>query len=447
MLQIRGQGEKKEKLTEELARVNSKLRELKDDKRQSQAESRRAEVFDTLKRLFPGVKGRLVDLCKPVQRKYNMAVTVATGKHMDALVVTDYKTGQDCIQYLRDSRSGSAQFIPLDKIRVKPINERFRSLGDNIKLVVDVIECDPEIEPALHYAVGDTVVCDSIDTARDLCFRQNERVKAVTLSGMVVSKNGSMTGGRTHSDVQRAGKWDEKEIEAAQQRKDELTEQIQSIERHGASYAKLESIRTQIEGMRNRLKYAKADLVTTESRKPMLKVRIDDAGKRIAASIKPELAKFETSANSRRGRIASLEDAIHSVEDEMFADFSEQIGVDNIRVYEEKVIKRQQTYMEMKRKITEHEAKLEAQVMLDRGSASLTSMWDLTSLGRIPRRSLTLKLKTLISPQSRLSNELSRRNKTWRASERKRLSWRRRFRVLRRRSKAKKVSTPSCPRA
>lgn len=291
-----------------------------------------------------------------------MAVTVATGNHMDALVVSDYKTGQECIQYLRDSRSGSAQFIPLDKIRVKAINERFRNLGDNIKLVVDVIDCDPEIEPALHYAVGDTVVCDSIEVARELCFHRNERVKAVTLSGMVVSKNGSMTGGRTHSDMQRAGQWDEKEIEAVQQHKDELLDQIQSIERHGASYSRLESLRTQMEGMQNRLKYAKADLATTETRKPTITARIEDAQSRIEKSIKPELATFQASLNSRRSKITSLEDEIHSAEDEMFADFSERVGVDNIRIYEEKVIKRQQRHMDMKRKITEHEAKLEAQV-------------------------------------------------------------------------------------
>lgn len=34
----------------------------------------------TLKRMYPGVRGRLVDLCKPTQRKYNVAVTTAAGK-------------------------------------------------------------------------------------------------------------------------------------------------------------------------------------------------------------------------------------------------------------------------------------------------------------------------------------------------------------------------------
>lgn len=342
--------------------MSAKLRDLKDDKRQSQAESRKAEMIETLRRLFPGVRGRLVDLCKPVQRKYNMAVTVATGKHMDAIVVSDSKTAQDCIQHLRESRLGTAQFIPLDKIRVKPINERFRHLGDAIKLVIDVIECDAAIEPALLYAVGDTVVCDSIDTARDVCFRQNEKVKAVTLNGMVVSKNGSMTGGRTHSDAARAGRWDDKEIDALQQQKDTLSEQLHALETTGSRHARMQTLRTQLDGLQNRLRYAKADLLATEGKKPKLQQRIDEATRRIEQRLTPELATFEAAVSARNSQLTALQSQIHSVEDELFADFSAQMGVASIRVYEDTVLARKHKFLETRRRIAEHMAKLEAQI-------------------------------------------------------------------------------------
>ncbi|KAI9914960.1 hypothetical protein PsorP6_007000 [Peronosclerospora sorghi] len=358
----RNQAATKEKLTKQLTRVSNKLRDLKDDKRQSQADARRAEMLETLKRLYPGVRGRLVDICKPIQRKYNMAVTVATGKHMDAIVVTDYKTGQECIQYLRDSRAGSASFIPLDKIRVKPINERFRGLGKNIKMVVDVIECESEIEPALHYAVGDTVVCDSIDVARDLCFRQNEKVKAVTLDGKVVSKNGSMTGGKTLNDSRRAGRWDEKEVVALQQQEDSLMDELRALDRHGASYTKLQTLRSQLEGLKSQAGRTKADLANLRSKRPKIQARIDDAKKRIVEVIDPEMHKFNAALKSRESKITALREQINAVEDEMFADFSEAVGVENIRVYEEQVLSRHHKALEMHRKITEHEAKLRAQI-------------------------------------------------------------------------------------
>jgi hypothetical protein len=45
-----------------------------------------------------------VDLIKVTQRKHNLAVTVALGRNMDAIVVDDDKTGKDCIQYLKEQR-------------------------------------------------------------------------------------------------------------------------------------------------------------------------------------------------------------------------------------------------------------------------------------------------------------------------------------------------------
>jgi len=40
-----------------------------------------------MQRIFKGVHGKLIDLCHPIQKKYSLAVTVAAGKHMDAIVV------------------------------------------------------------------------------------------------------------------------------------------------------------------------------------------------------------------------------------------------------------------------------------------------------------------------------------------------------------------------
>lgn len=45
-----------------------------------------------------GVRGRVVDLCKPTQRKYELAVAVILGRNMDAVVVDEEKTAIDCIE-------------------------------------------------------------------------------------------------------------------------------------------------------------------------------------------------------------------------------------------------------------------------------------------------------------------------------------------------------------
>lgn len=56
------------------------------------------EVLENLKRLFPGVRGQMVDLGKPIKRKYNVALTVAMSRYMDAIVVEKEEVARDCIQ-------------------------------------------------------------------------------------------------------------------------------------------------------------------------------------------------------------------------------------------------------------------------------------------------------------------------------------------------------------
>jgi structural maintenance of chromosome 1 len=56
-------------------------------------------------------------------------MTVALGKHMDSVVVSDQKTGMQCIEYMKEQRVGTATFIPLEGIKTRPLEENLRSLG------------------------------------------------------------------------------------------------------------------------------------------------------------------------------------------------------------------------------------------------------------------------------------------------------------------------------
>ncbi|RZR84214.1 hypothetical protein BHM03_00010981, partial [Ensete ventricosum] len=89
---------KYQSLKQKLDEVDLQLRELKADKHESERDARLSETVQSLKRLFPGVHGRMTELCRPSQKKYNLAVTVAMGKFMDAVVVEDENTGKECIK-------------------------------------------------------------------------------------------------------------------------------------------------------------------------------------------------------------------------------------------------------------------------------------------------------------------------------------------------------------
>lgn len=70
--------------------------------------------------------GRLLDLCEPSHKKYQIAITKVLGKHMDSIVCDTEKTAKDCIQYMKEQRIEPETFLPLDYLEVGSINEKLR---------------------------------------------------------------------------------------------------------------------------------------------------------------------------------------------------------------------------------------------------------------------------------------------------------------------------------
>jgi structural maintenance of chromosome 1 len=119
----------------------------------------------------------VVDLCKPTARKYDTAVMTILGRHTDAVIVEHEKTAIDCIDYMKNQRAGSATFVPLDTIQVKPIPERLRNFVKGARLAIDCIEYDPSVERALQHVCGNAMICDTMAIARDICYEKAQGVK------------------------------------------------------------------------------------------------------------------------------------------------------------------------------------------------------------------------------------------------------------------------------
>lgn len=85
-------------LKAKISELDDQLRELKADRHENERDARLSQAVETLKRLFAGVHGRMTELCRPIQKKYELAVTVAMGRFMDAVVVEDENTGKECIK-------------------------------------------------------------------------------------------------------------------------------------------------------------------------------------------------------------------------------------------------------------------------------------------------------------------------------------------------------------
>ncbi|KAL6901022.1 hypothetical protein ACP4OV_005698 [Aristida adscensionis] len=344
-------GSRYQTLKQRVDEIDTQLRELKADKHENERDNRLKETVASLKRLFPGVHGRMTELCRPSQKKYNLAVTVAMGKFMDAVVVEDENTGKECIKYLKEQRLPPQTFIPLQSVRVKPIIEKLRTLGGTAQLVFD---------KAVLYAVGNTLVCDKLDEAKTLSW-SGERYKVVTVDGILLTKSGTMTGGISGGMEARSNKWDDSRIESLKKKKNQLESEMAELGSPRELQRKEVAISEKITGLEKKLHYLNVE--QNKLREKLLKLASE------RSNIEAEINRLEPGKEELEIRIAEkeievrkLEKKINEIVDKVYRDFSISVGVKNIREYEERQLKDAQALQERKLSLNNQMSKLKYQL-------------------------------------------------------------------------------------
>jgi len=125
-----------------------------------------------------------------VDPEYAVACETAAGGRLAHVVVDDDGIGQQCIDYLKSRGAGRATFLPITQMQ----NRSLPSLPSHdgvVDFAANLVDFDRDYAGVFSYVLGDTLVVDDMDTARDLMgdFRM------VTLEGDLVEKSGAMTGG------------------------------------------------------------------------------------------------------------------------------------------------------------------------------------------------------------------------------------------------------------
>uniref|UniRef100_H2YW13 Structural maintenance of chromosomes protein n=1 Tax=Ciona savignyi TaxID=51511 RepID=H2YW13_CIOSA len=337
--QVQSSFERIREINIELEEVMKKQGDAKVDRTESSRQKRRLELLETLRRLFPGVYGRVLDQCEPVHNRYKIAITKVLGKYMYAIVCDTEKTARDCIQYMKEQCAEPETFLPLDYIDAKPINDQLREIKEprGVKLVIDVIKYElPAIKRALQFTCGNSLVCENADDARKVAFGQVQRHKAVALDGTLFQKSGVISGGAT--DLKRkAQRWDEKVLDHLQSRKEKLTEELKQ------GWWALDP---EIEITLLKL----ICLIFNEVFKKYVfwyLQKIEELD-HLLQDFEPRFMEVEERMRSREGEINNYRASMNEVrcasvvEDQVFRNFCVLIGVPNIRVYEERELRRQQ---------------------------------------------------------------------------------------------------------
>lgn len=339
--------QKRRELEEKMITVLTKLQEAQGYQRESQKEANQREIVSQLKRIYPGVRGQLGMLCRPKQKKYEVALATVLGRHYDSIVVDSEKTARECIQYLKDQRSGQLTFIPLDTIIHKQPNANLRGMHPGMRLGIDTIDFDTNLERAMGFACGDAIVTDTIAIAKTLIFQRNVDAKAVVLDGTVIHKGGNMTGGASTFDKKR--RFEDAEVDALRSHVEKFRADIEALPKGHKRQAEEEQLRSELLGLDAKLKYLQGELKALDR-------NIEDKRKDLkyyqsqVKEMRPKYEKQTRGVESLRRSLEEYQASAAEVEDEVFGAFCKRLGYSDIREYD----KQQGVYeTENRQKMTE----------------------------------------------------------------------------------------------
>jgi chromosome segregation protein len=247
-----------------------------------------------------GIYGTIGELGK-VKEQYNLALEVAAGGRVSALIVEDDSVAAQCIERLKKKKLGRATFLPLNKVKGKKPGPKALMILDDPHVVgnaIDLIAFDERYAPAFSWVFGDTVVVDDMETLR----RVMGGVKIVTLTGEIAGVGGDITGGSMNDRKDRSsfGKRSQNEL-------DDVSGKLQEkmAESDSATVA-LNEIREKVNAIESRILKITSGEQDVASRKKKLE--------EVFTSSEKALREREADLETRRAELVEIEASFKGAE-------------------------------------------------------------------------------------------------------------------------------------
>ncbi|EEB06777.1 mitotic cohesin complex subunit Psm1 [Schizosaccharomyces japonicus yFS275] len=318
-------------LNEKLQECLRKLLEVNAMSHESRRETKKRDALFSLKRIYPEVKGRVVDLCRPTQKKYETAIAAALGRNFESIVVESHTIAKECINYIRDQRVGVMTFLPMDTIAAKPTNQNLRGAYTGARLAIDIINYESVYERVMASVLGDTLICDNMDIARDLAYRRHVNSKVITLEGTVIHKTGLISGGTSRNNNRH---WNDQEVETLKNTQNTLMDKIAQIHDEKSSISTLENESMQLQHMQTQLTLVRDNLSSVNRSLDDKKTEREHVGSQLT-SLKPREGQLRQQLETSKAHLSELERKVEMVEDNVFANFCEEVGISSIREYDD----------------------------------------------------------------------------------------------------------------
>ncbi|MBI2663756.1 chromosome segregation protein SMC [Candidatus Woesearchaeota archaeon] len=250
-----------------------------------------------------GIHGTVAQL-GTVPDKYAAALEAAAGARINSIVVDTDAVAARCIKYLKAKKAGRATFLPLNKMKQDSGQPSVKESGVH-GAAVELVKFDPRYKNVFSYVFGNTLVVDSVETARNIGIG---KYRMATLDGDLTELSGAMRGGyrqKTANPFESLGK----SVESADRNIAELENSLSVHERtkneNEERISRLRELKAALEG--EIIKAEKSlHLDSTEA----------DAGQKNKAQLASELKGVESELEALDPKIAGYNKKIAELKTE-----------------------------------------------------------------------------------------------------------------------------------
>ena len=143
-----------------------------------------------------GIIGVVADIIK-VDEKYETAIEIALGGHIQNIVTADEDTAKRLIALLKTQKAGRATFLPLTSlVNIQEFShpQALKEAGV-IGMADQLVKIAPQYQAVAKSMLGRILVVDHIDNAVKIAQKYEYAIRMVTLGGELLVPGGAISGG------------------------------------------------------------------------------------------------------------------------------------------------------------------------------------------------------------------------------------------------------------
>ena len=259
-----------------------------------------------------GVHAPLMQL-GTVDEEYSLALDIAFGGRLAHIVVDDTHAAYVAMELLNSSRAGRATFIPLNKVKKAPGRLQLPKNRGVIDFAINLVDFDDIYLDAFFYAVGDTLIVEDAEAAEQLM----GKYRMVTLDGKLYEKSSAITGGYVKKSIFGFGQNDDKELENAKAKLDELQKKYdEAVANKKALEEKLDKIRVTYSSSSTEYSKAKIELSNMTSQFESSQ-NLLESKKTFVAENEPQIEKLNSELDKIEAKRVDLSDKIQQAQDKL----------------------------------------------------------------------------------------------------------------------------------